>query len=484
MHLRKTAPRSKDRAVESFLHDLEKSLTDYVMHSKFPALSDKDNSIRDMEKALKRQSCVVVPTDKTNSVQLVPLEDYIDWLDDHLTKSVKVINRSRVVDLEQQATQRLTELQSSLSKKEFEAIKESIDMKEIPTPKLLVKDHKKRDATTGNYPTRLIVPAGNFTVGFSCLGYLAIKNIFDNNNIDYGKHTIVQASHLKQQLESLQLKKDDVTIASMDVKDMYPSIKYDTVQKAIDFYASKVNLSEMEQKTINTCLDAIKFGMASTLICVRGEYYEYDGDKSVNDKGLTIGGFPSAWLADICAAFILENAEDLFVDLTTRYKGIYRDDGILIANGNVSKAELVHWYNRFQQRVNNLTGDDSLQFTMVIWGADKDDGTLTPNVTVDSKNYFPYLDTALYWSETNHLQFRVYLKPNQKLKYLNKGSSHPPSTFKSVSIGVFKRLARLTSVSDSSKTKKINEIYPHHAKALQKAGLAPTSFPTLEEILA
>ena len=36
------------------------------------------------------------------------------------------------------------------------------------------------------------------------------------------------------------------------------------------------------------------------------KYYEYDGDQEINNKGLTIGGYESAWLADLVAAYVLE----------------------------------------------------------------------------------------------------------------------------------------------------------------------------------
>ena len=41
----------------------------------------------------------------------------------------------------------------------------------------------------------------------------------------------------------------------------------------------------------------------------------------------TIGGFESAWLADLVAVYILENAVDLLMEM--EFDGIYRDDGIL-----------------------------------------------------------------------------------------------------------------------------------------------------------
>jgi hypothetical protein len=56
----------------------------------------------------------------------------------------------------------------------------------------------------------------------------------------------------------------------------------------------------------------IKFGMSSTLLTFVDKYYEYDGDKDSNEKGLTIGGYESAWLADLVGAYILANTTKWF----------------------------------------------------------------------------------------------------------------------------------------------------------------------------
>ena len=75
------------------------------------------------------------------------------------------------------------------------------------------------------------------------------------------------------------------------------------------------------------------------------------------------------------------------------------------------------------------------------------------------------------------------MKENQKLKYLNKGSCHTHNCLKAIPNGVFKRLAKLTSKSESKLNSTIDSLYPNHAKALQIAELAPSSFPTMKEIL-
>jgi len=77
------------------------------------------------------------------------------------------------------------------------------------------------------------------------------------------------------------------------------------------------------------------------------------------------------------------------------------------------------------------------------------------------------------------LVFGVHLKENQHLKYLNNCSTHTKAVFHAIPNGVIGRLAKLTSCTEDTKSKRIDELYPDHAKALNNARLAPEQYPTL-----
>ena len=94
---------------------------------------------------------------------------------------------------------------------------------------------------------------------------------------------------------------------------------------------SKLRELGFEQKRDNRWNSESKNVMGSTLITFMDKYYEYDGDKVINDKGLTIGGYESAWLADLAGAFLLENTQEAFEQ--TNYHGLYRDDGFAVFKG-------------------------------------------------------------------------------------------------------------------------------------------------------
>ena len=100
-----------------------------------------------------------------------------------------------------------------------------------------------------------------------------------------------------------------------------------------------------------------KFGMCNTLITFIDKYYKYGGFENINERGLTIGGYKSAWLADLVASYIFYSTKDLFVNTTLHY-GICRDDGIIFLRGKWTNKNIYKWIKIFQIRANNLLDSD------------------------------------------------------------------------------------------------------------------------------
>eukprot|EP00957_Ditylum_brightwellii_P077062 5856701-Ditylum_brightwellii.AAC.1 len=89
----------------------------------------------------------------------------------------------------------------------------------------------------------------------------------------------------------------------------------------------------------------------------------------------------------------------------------------------------------------------------------------------------------MFWDKNGEMRFQVYRKVNQALKYVNKASTHCPTTFKSITNGVFTRLERLTSNMATNQNLQINKIYLDHTDALFTVDLAPpTDFPHFKEL--
>jgi len=214
---------------ESFLKELERIIITQAAEEKIPK-KERDEIIYHTLIDLKKSNEVVIATDKTNSYRLVPIEKYKKWVLGHLQTSAKRIERERISEIFELANTTCDKFQDILDDKETIFLKSTLKTKNIPTPKLIIKDHKDPDEE-GDYPNRLIVPANNFTSAFPRLGYLGIKRIFDANNIEYEKRTISQASNLKEEIEKLDIKRKEVTVCKLDIVNMYPSIQFKIVKK-------------------------------------------------------------------------------------------------------------------------------------------------------------------------------------------------------------------------------------------------------------
>ena len=231
-----------------------------------------------------------------------------------------------------------------------------------------------------------------------------------------------------------------MTLAKLDIVAMYPSIQFLIVKKAVRYFSK--DLPDEMKKKIETCLEMIGFGMKNTLVSFTDKYYEYGGDMDGEKRGLTIGGYESAWLADLVVAYLLKQTENLFEDFI--YHGIYRDDGFLILKGIKTKREMNEWLLKFQEEINTLAESNCLQFTAEVWNTVEDEEIQNENLTIVEGEHFPYLDMEMYWNDRHDLKFRVHMKPNQVLKYLNSDSTHMPSTFRAIPSGVLQKLSKLT----------------------------------------
>eukprot|EP00957_Ditylum_brightwellii_P206375 15348099-Ditylum_brightwellii.AAC.1 len=190
-----------------------------------------------------------------------------------MQKAAIPISCQAAVKLHQDAIAFAKKLENLLNTNEFACLMENLNGHAIPEPQLLIKDHEKKK--NGHCPTRLIIPATNFAAKITKIGCLGVKKIFHDKGISYNKYTIQQASHLKEKLEKLHLRKNDATIMSLDVVNMYPSTKLLLIKKAFCYYAR--NLPKKDRTIINKCLKVIAFGMKTMLIFFQDRYYNYKG---------------------------------------------------------------------------------------------------------------------------------------------------------------------------------------------------------------
>ena len=292
--------------LENFLADLNRELITKIVKEKGKSGEDEMSKfIKGILNNLNEQNKVLVPTDKTNSYVIMSLNQYRSEMTETLNEVANVIEVHEVKCIKNQAIEILEKLQYKLSKNEFDAVKHQIDLCVVPTPRLLVKDHKKTKPN-GSYPGRLVVPAQSFNSGFSKLDYTAIKDCFDRCNIVIDRFAIVQASSLKEKLEMMNVNKNVNSIASIDIVNFYPSVSYQMIEKAVWHFAKKIK--GIERERLKTGLKLLKTGMSKQIVQFDGTYYKYKGNDP-NDPGLTIGGYESAFGSDLVVLMLLDIIE-------------------------------------------------------------------------------------------------------------------------------------------------------------------------------
>eukprot|EP00957_Ditylum_brightwellii_P097446 7421825-Ditylum_brightwellii.AAC.1 len=119
--------------------------------------------------------------------------------------------------------------------------------------------------------------------------------------------------------------------------------------------------------------------MQTTLTRFKDRYFNYKGaaggdgnEIDKDDNGLAIGSFKSAFCADLCATYIFEMLERCFRH--TKFKCIYRDDGLVIFLGKLTQINLAKWLKEFQHKVDSLVEGDIFNFTVEIWAPDEEVG--------------------------------------------------------------------------------------------------------------
>ena len=123
--------------------------------------------------------------------------------------------RPKVVALFEDANKLLYKVKMEFSVQEKHFVRQSPAMRSILSPKLLIKDHKTINKK-GEFRTMLVILAKHFTATFFNIGYLGSKKCLDKGKVNYSHVSTVRASELKERLEELKIKRDEMKISSVD----------------------------------------------------------------------------------------------------------------------------------------------------------------------------------------------------------------------------------------------------------------------------
>ena len=109
---------------------------------------------------------------------MINIEYYKQWVSDYLQKAVDLVLHPKVMALFENANFLLEKAKTELSVQEEDVLRQLLATREIPSLKLLIKDHKNINDKE-EFPTMLVIPAMNFTATLSKIGYLGIKRCLD-----------------------------------------------------------------------------------------------------------------------------------------------------------------------------------------------------------------------------------------------------------------------------------------------------------------
>ena len=208
----------------------------------------------------------------------------------HLRRYCNEIPRANLDQIYKDTNTFIDEIDHLCSDGEAQFLRSWCKTKKIPSVHLTVKDHKPV-GTNGRHPTRLIVSAHNFTQCLSKLASKSIENSFRRANINFERHTLKNSLALKRKFESMDFTRDNCTIVSLDIKDMYPQCRFKAVKADVRYYSRQ--LPTLQRERIRQCLEILKFSMGNTIVSFQDKYYEYGVDPDPDRRGLTIGGFES-----------------------------------------------------------------------------------------------------------------------------------------------------------------------------------------------
>ena len=101
-------------------------------------------------------------------------------------------------------------------------------------PKLFVEDHKKNKS--GAFPTYLVIPATKYLSCLSEIGYLSLKWVPNDNDIEYLRFTIVNLFDIETNISNKPIMKDQNLQILIDIDNMYPLVELSPIKREKEWF--------------------------------------------------------------------------------------------------------------------------------------------------------------------------------------------------------------------------------------------------------
>ena len=372
--------------------------------------NDFQTKLREDIKNIKSSTDLLIFADKTNNIYKMDTEHYEKLLKDNITKDYKKAPPK---------LEKSINLESKYIAKSLK-LSDRVDCLARTPAYITLKDHKENFSS--NPTCRLINPSKNE------LGKIS-KYILQDINVQ-----------LLTKLKSMQWKNSDNVIQwfnnipdkknckfiQLDIKEFYPSITEEALNKAISFANEHITIPDDNIRIIKHCRKSLLFN--------KDEAWK---KKSKSNFDVTMGSYDGAQVCELVGLYILSLLEEFICQQDV---GLYRDDGLIV--------------------VKKLNGKQTDQLRKDIIKCFK---------TVGFK-----IDITTNLSEVNFLDvtfnllngtYRPYRKPNDQILYINTLSNHPPQVIKQLPSSIEDRLSQ-----NSSDNKIFDSVKKEYEEALQKSG--------------
>jgi len=224
---------------------------------------------------------------------------------------------------------------------------------------------------------------------------------------------------------------DNNTLCTIDVKALYPSIKFEFIKVAL--MKCFTDCTTWNRDAINILIDIIIYTLSHQQILWNNAYY-------ILNQGIPTGAKHSVPLANIFLTFILlelfridNEFKDIFENKVKLWKRFIDDCGGIIS-GNVND------FKTFFKKLNNHFNTFSLELT-----CDTDTHKIDGDIAIMKEHQcVNFLDIHIFKAD-NTIHTREYRKETSTLTYLKYNSAHPRHAFAGIIKSQLYRLRRLCS---------------------------------------
>ena len=97
--------------------------------------------------------------------------------------------------------------------------------------------------------------------------------------------------------------------------------------------------------------------------------------------------------------------------------------------------------------MDKVAGNQHLQLTAEVLTNDTNPPPPSTNkekVQIMANDELPFLDMQMSWYPEGDMEFGLFRKKGQQLKYIGKGSNHTPGNLRVIALGIINRLSKTT----------------------------------------